>query len=323
MTDSPEPQPAPIPVVCDQCRATGMAGDEAFSAIPDILAFDPVPRRAHVNNWTAEHQRAFIAALAITGSPRQAARALGRHMFGAQQLRTAKGGRGFDAAWDAALEVARDREFAQIHANLSTLSADRCASEAAAQAGATGHVPARSIGRVLPRLGETYGEIIADDVDPERRDVLETRLRIRDKLTRARRLLLMFLGEDPAKRAAWELLVGPVDWDRASRCESQADEPFADPKYEQYEGYDINPHCMTKPGMLLTAEAGFLSELTGGPDALAPLREAVAENEAGSIDVTAARDGPYPRPFPEDEADIALRNAIAIAREAHPEDFPE
>ena len=89
------PAPAPIPVVCDQCRATGMAGDSAFSAIPDILDFVPVPRRAHVNNWTAEHQRAFIAALAMTGSPRQAARALGRHMFGAQQMRTARGGKSF------------------------------------------------------------------------------------------------------------------------------------------------------------------------------------------------------------------------------------
>lgn len=41
----------PIPVICDACRATGMAGDEAFSAIPDILAFEPVQRRAHANGW--------------------------------------------------------------------------------------------------------------------------------------------------------------------------------------------------------------------------------------------------------------------------------
>ena len=39
-----------VPVICDKCRAQGMAGDPAFAAIPDILAFDPVPRRAHVNN---------------------------------------------------------------------------------------------------------------------------------------------------------------------------------------------------------------------------------------------------------------------------------
>lgn len=286
MTDSPQASPASatVPVVCDQCRATGIAGDETFSAIPDILAFVPVPRRAHVNNWTPEHQRAFIAALAITGSPRQAARALGRHMFGAQQLRTARGGKGFDAAWDAAMEIARDREFAQIQANLSTLSAERDASEA-------GPGPPHDKGRILPRLNDPharpadlYGETIDEEVSEERRAIIETRLHIRDKLTRARRLLLLFIGADPAKRAAWEVLVGPVDWDRASRCESQADEPFADPQHEHYEGHDIHPHCMTKPDMLLTAERGLLAEITGGEDVLAPLREAIANGETGEED---------------------------------------
>ena len=38
-----------IPVICDQCRASGMAGDEAFSGIPDILSFEPVPRRARAD----------------------------------------------------------------------------------------------------------------------------------------------------------------------------------------------------------------------------------------------------------------------------------
>lgn len=108
----PAPQPA-IPVVCDTCRASGIAGEGPFAAIPDILEFEPVPRRAHANGWSPEHQRAFIAALAITGSPRQAARHVGRAQFGAEQLRSAKGGRSFAAAWDAALELARDRELAR------------------------------------------------------------------------------------------------------------------------------------------------------------------------------------------------------------------
>lgn len=124
LNPSPDLSVPTLPVICDACRATGMAGDEAFAAIPDILAFDPVPRRAHANNWTAEHQRAFIAALAITGSPRQAARAIGRHAFGAEQLKTARGGRSFAAAWDAAMELARDREVARIHTNLADLAAN-------------------------------------------------------------------------------------------------------------------------------------------------------------------------------------------------------
>src|SRR3990170_5398343 len=112
-----------IPVICDRCRLEGSAGGDGFADIRDLLAFEPVQRRAHVNNWTAEHQRAFIAALAITGSPRAAARAIGRHAFGAEQLRTAKGGRSFADAWDAALELARERELARMHENLHALAA--------------------------------------------------------------------------------------------------------------------------------------------------------------------------------------------------------
>ena len=43
-----------------------MAGDETFSGSPDILSFEPVPRRARADGWSPEHQRAFIAALAIS-----------------------------------------------------------------------------------------------------------------------------------------------------------------------------------------------------------------------------------------------------------------
>jgi hypothetical protein len=60
-----------MPVICDKCRAEGTAGDAMFAAIHDILNFEPVPRRAAVNSWSAEHQRAFIAALAITGSAKK------------------------------------------------------------------------------------------------------------------------------------------------------------------------------------------------------------------------------------------------------------
>src|SRR6478672_7469481 len=57
-----------IPVICDECRETGMAGDGRFAGVPDILDFEPVPRRARSDGWKPEHQRAFIPDLAITGS---------------------------------------------------------------------------------------------------------------------------------------------------------------------------------------------------------------------------------------------------------------
>lgn len=293
MTDSPAADSLLIPVICDRCRATGMAGDSAFAAIPDILDFDPVPRRAHVNNWTPEHQRAFIAALAITGSPRQAARVLGRHMFGAQQLRSARGGKEFAAAWDAAMELARDREFARIHANLSALSAERAAGDAVAP----GSVPGLA-GGAIPRpvdpfaAGSGPGDP-ADEQDLEDREYREARIRIRDRLTRARRLLLMGVAGNPANRAAWEQLVGPVDWDRAVRGESQADEPFADPELFDT---DKNPHRFANPDMLLTAEAGLLPELTGGHDALAPLRAALLASESEGKRQAANDDGEAPPP---------------------------
>ena len=122
---NPDLTVATIPVICDKCRETGLAGDEAFSAIPDILNFTPVPRRARADGWKEEHQRAYIAALAITGSPRQAARAIGKHQFGAEQLRNARGGRDFAAAWDAAIDLAREREAFRIHENLAGLTAER------------------------------------------------------------------------------------------------------------------------------------------------------------------------------------------------------
>ena len=112
----------PIPVICDRCREEGMAGEDPFTAIRDLLHFEPVKRRAHVNGWKEEHQRAFIAALALTGSPRQAAHALGRWPNGAEQLRKSKGGRSFAEAWESALELYREREFFRIKDNLSALA---------------------------------------------------------------------------------------------------------------------------------------------------------------------------------------------------------
>ena len=262
MTDS-SPGPSPIPVICDRCGASGMAGDEAFAAIPDILGFDPVQRRTHVNNWTAEHQRAFIAALAITGSPRRAARALGRHAFGAEQLRSARGGKSFAAAWDAALDLARDREFARIHANLSDLAARHAAEDATAPGSG----------------GATFADGIADDAGAGARDYAEARQRMRLRLTRARRLLLLHICDDPARRAAWELLVGPADWGAAERLEAQPDEPFHDPAEE-----DQPLPSLRGPDMILVAEAGLIADPTGGHDTMADIAAALENAEAPSED---------------------------------------
>ncbi|ONF96983.1 hypothetical protein [Sphingomonas jeddahensis] len=79
---APEPQPAPS---------------------ADPLAFTPVPRKYRYDGWTAERQRAFIAALAETGSVTAAARRINMRTVGAYYLRRQPGADSFRAAWEAAL----------------------------------------------------------------------------------------------------------------------------------------------------------------------------------------------------------------------------
>ena len=344
-----------IPVICDQCRATGHAGEDPFADLADLLSFTPVPRRPHANGWTPEFQRGFIAALATTGSVPRSARAIGKHAFGAEQLRRAKGGSSFAAAWDAAIEIARERELAGLAEGLAELAAEQ---DEERQQRRSAILPLRLQGPAHPELVEACpepGRRGPDSVRPERvegrrltsreeddaefearrEDYLAERIRIRERITRGRRLYLAGICDDPAKRAAWELLVGPVDWERAERFGPQDDEPFADPDGS---GYDEQPHSLLSPAMLMTAEAGLLADITGGPDALAEFRRLVAENEsaegkaddgvadaspwsrdacpdrptcgeADTFDVTAARDGSFSptdqEGTPEEQAAVA------------------
>src|SRR4051794_11084909 len=78
--------PFRIPVVCDRCREEGLAGAESFAGLGDLLDFEPVPRKtARADGWTPDKQRAFIAALAVTGSDRRAAHAVGMAPNGVEQ----------------------------------------------------------------------------------------------------------------------------------------------------------------------------------------------------------------------------------------------
>lgn len=103
----------PFPVLCDRCRAEGVAGEAEFAELAglgDLLDFEPVPRRKRANGWDAEAQRAFIAALAVTGSDRQAAAVVGRNAFGITQLCDAQGNEGFLAARAKAMEIFEEKE---------------------------------------------------------------------------------------------------------------------------------------------------------------------------------------------------------------------
>lgn len=93
------------PVICDRCRAAGYLGEGPFSELAPLLDFKPVPRKRNRHDgWTPERQRAFIEALARTGSVSQAAEAVNMAKEGAYQLRLADGAEEFRAAWDKALD---------------------------------------------------------------------------------------------------------------------------------------------------------------------------------------------------------------------------
>jgi len=178
----------PIPVICDKCGSQGIAGDEAFADIPYLLAFDPVPRPAHDRLWDPATQRAFVAALAVTGSIERAARSIKRHAFAVEKLRKSRGAREFNEACEAALDVARQRELAKMGGKLAELGSDDGGAEI-----------------------EGYS---ADAIE-------EVRERVFAKLQKLRkRMLRNEIIPDAKKRSAWKVLNGPEEIDEVEKEEA-------------------------------------------------------------------------------------------------------
>ena len=73
---------------------------------PDDYHWVPVLKKRRADGWTPSKQRAFIEALADTGSAMQAAMAVNMSLRGAQKLRRSPGAEGFDRAWSAAIDAA-------------------------------------------------------------------------------------------------------------------------------------------------------------------------------------------------------------------------
>jgi hypothetical protein len=71
--------------------------------------FAPVPRRYRHDGWTPERQKAFIEALADTGSVSRAARQVNMSQPNAYALRRSAGAEDFRRAWDAALDFGLKR----------------------------------------------------------------------------------------------------------------------------------------------------------------------------------------------------------------------
>jgi hypothetical protein len=89
-----------------------------------LPAFTPVPRKARHDGWTPERQKAFIEALADTGSVSRACAMVNMTTVGAYYLRRQPQADEFRRAWEAALDygVARMKDIAFERAVEGTLS---------------------------------------------------------------------------------------------------------------------------------------------------------------------------------------------------------
>jgi len=97
----------PILAICDRCRAEGRAGEEPFAGLGELLDFEPVPRKPRADGWAPRLQRAFIAAVALTGSRKAAAEAVGKSESSVTHLLNSEGSESFRGALEAAQRIAR------------------------------------------------------------------------------------------------------------------------------------------------------------------------------------------------------------------------
>jgi hypothetical protein len=227
-----------------------------------LLDFEPVPRQVNrPDGWTPERQRRFIALILQTGSPQQAARAMKKQLSGIEDVYRDDEKGEFRAAWDGVCELVRSREEQRLKALKQVPEPPHRRTDPHSSAlphAGEGGMP----GQILNEVGEW------EDEDSYNRRAEEARDSVSMKLQRARRLYLMSICKSAGKRAAFEILTElPIDWDKAERLEPQADEPWRKPN-------------MRKPDMLLTAENGWLGDMTHGPDKKAELRKAIDEYRA-------------------------------------------
>ncbi len=284
-------------------------------AVPDFI---PVVRRGRHDGWTPERQRGFIEALAELGSVTSACKRVAMASFGAYALRRAEGAESFRAAWKQAIDMGAQR-LADIALERAIEGVPVPIMYHGTQVGERRNYNDRLLTFMLQHhQPETYGRNGAlrpgvrsarlDELEDEddRAGYLAAIGSIADKMTRSRRMLLCMISADPAKRAAWEVLVGPVDWDKADRLERQDDEPFATDPERPEEGL----HNMRGADMVLTAEAGLLSEFTGGHDKWADIAAKLEEARAEASATAAAEEAALPE---EERTAIQAHRASLIA----------
>jgi len=239
---------------------------DELAADPEIAAlldFEPVPRQVpRPNGWTPERQREFIARLAYFGSPKLAADSMNKNVSGVSALYKQKGTDSFRAAWDAAEALGVSRrppDMGTVFLGAPPGMSQRRAGNRLAEPGprdCNGHLPAP--GQVMNERGEW------EDEASYLRRAEDAKDSIAMKLLRIRRIFLQEISDDPAKRAAFEILTElPIDWDLARERQPQPDEPY-------------NITNQRQPDMVLMAESGWsFGECGYGPDKKAEMRAAI------------------------------------------------
>ncbi len=305
MTDEPEPpisasaaadKPAlPAPSAWQHAPHDMPDPDDARalfkSDLPPDLQFEPVPRRARRSNgFTPERQRAFIATLAATGSVTLSAKAIGCSRFAIDKLRNAAGAESFSAAWSAAtargarrvldnmVENAINGTPEYLYAN-GQLVAERRRFNTRGQQWIVAHylpdqfgVPG---GLMHNRGGGANEKQLREKWDEEQRAAARKRgdegeAVYTKRVNAIRKGFKREIAADPLKRAAWEILCGPTDWED---CDATPD----------YDGLPTECHTNhNRPDMIVLAAAlnvdtpdwGLLEAMEQG--AFGPERQAEA-----------------------------------------------
>lgn len=180
------------------------------------LDFTPVPRDprgARSDGWTPQRQREFIEMLAATGSVTAACRGVGLRSTGVYGLRHRKGAESFRAAWDAAVE----RGTSQVRDILTDHSINGVPESvwwAGKQVGERRKFNHNTMRWILER-GERGRGKAESEAERDRNEALAKKwiADLRAEVERAEAAKWARIGDDPAKRAAYELLNGPVDWE--------------------------------------------------------------------------------------------------------------
>ena len=94
----------PAPAAAAPAVAAGKRKPDAEASAQLVAGFTPVPRKYRYDGWTPERQKAFIQALADTGSVTRAAGMVNMAQANCYTLRRSPGAEEFRRAWDAALD---------------------------------------------------------------------------------------------------------------------------------------------------------------------------------------------------------------------------